>query len=113
MPSKRKMLNLRERVMGCLEHALRNGDVDRYVIGEIESVFDYEEECNLLKAGFKPYQKLPIRILAKQMRNPFKTKTMEGVLKGKAGDYLIVGIEGEQYPCDKKVFKKTYREVRD
>jgi hypothetical protein len=29
-------------------------------------------------------------------------------MKGKKGDYLIVGIHGEMYPIDNEIFKKTY-----
>ncbi|WP_443091800.1 hypothetical protein ACTU3M_10460 [Bacillus subtilis] len=30
----------------------------------------------------------------------------------KRGDYVIRGIEGEVYPCDPDIFKKTYDEVK-
>jgi len=38
----------------------------------------------------------------------FKVDTLEGTMKGKPGDYLVQGINGEQYPCDKEIFEKTY-----
>ncbi|MCY8174519.1 hypothetical protein [Bacillus inaquosorum] len=28
------------------------------------------------------------------------------------GDYVIKGIEGEVYPCNSDIFKKTYEEVK-
>lgn len=59
-------------------------------------------------AEFTPFRKKPITILAKQMKKPFTTKTMEGTLNGKVGDYLIIGVNGEEYPCDKEIFEKTY-----
>ena len=34
--------------------------------------------------------------------------TKEGDLKAKHGDYIIQGIEGEFYPCDKNIFEKSY-----
>lgn len=40
-----------------------------------------------------------------------EVKTLEGVLKGKAGDYLIEGVRGELYPCDKEIFEETYEAV--
>jgi hypothetical protein len=43
------------------------------------------------------------------MEEPFEVETMEGTLRGKAGDWLMIGVEGELYPCDAKVFEKTYR----
>jgi hypothetical protein len=33
---------------------------------------------------------------------------MEGPLEGKVGDYLMIGIKGEMYPCDKDIFEETY-----
>jgi hypothetical protein len=33
---------------------------------------------------------------------------MEGTLNGKAGDWLMVGVEGEMYPIDREIFEKTY-----
>ena len=54
------------------------------------------------------YRKKPISVLAKQMKHPFEVETLEGRMKGKAGDYLIRGVEGEMYPCDAGIFHKTY-----
>lgn len=35
-------------------------------------------------------------------------QTLEGPLKAKAGDYIITGVRGEQYPIDKGIFEETY-----
>ena len=59
-------------------------------------------------AEFKRYVKRPIPIQAKQMSEPFSVETNEGTMQGKAGDYLIIGIRGEQYPCDKGIFEESY-----
>jgi hypothetical protein len=42
------------------------------------------------------------------MFEPFEVKTLEGLMKGNAGDWLIEGTEGEQYPCKDTVFKRKY-----
>lgn len=60
---------------------------------------------------FKAYRKKPIIIYAKQMDKPFEVKTLEGTMMGKAGDYLIIGVKGEEYPCDKEIFELSYDEV--
>ena len=57
--------------------------------------------------------KKPIPIEAHQQDTPFTTQTMEGELDGKAGDYLVTGVNGEQYPVDKEIFEKTYYEVEE
>ena len=43
------------------------------------------------------------------MEEEFNVNTLEGNYKmGKVGDYLMRGIEGELYICDKGIFEKTY-----
>ena len=40
-------------------------------------------------------------------------KTMEGPMIAGVGDYIMRGVEGELYPCNERVFKKTYEVVED
>ncbi len=40
-------------------------------------------------------------------------KTLEGVMRGETGDYIIKGVQGEIYPCKPDIFEKTYEEVWD
>lgn len=61
---------------------------------------------------FKQYKKKPIAIMAEQQEKDFTVETLEGTMLGKAGDYLIIGIEGEQYPCAKAIFEKSYEAVQ-
>lgn len=57
--------------------------------------------------------KKPIPVKCIQIDEPFKVETMEGVLDAKAGDYLMIGIHGEMYPCDRKIFHETYEILQD
>ena len=57
--------------------------------------------------GMKPARKTAIAH-AKKMDITFIVKTLEGDMLGKAGDYLMTGIDGEHYPCDADIFDKTY-----
>lgn len=66
-----------------------------------------------MRNNFDWYVKKPIPVKATQIDIPFKVETMEGILEGKAGDYLVEGIEGELYPCDKEVFENTYVKITD
>lgn len=52
-------------------------------------------------------------VLKKYMEVPdeFSCETMEGIVQGKAGDILMVGVDGEIYPVDKSVFEQTYQRV--
>lgn len=58
--------------------------------------------------AFVPVRKRPITVSAQQMSGAFTVETMEGTLTGKAGDWLMRGVQGELYPCDKTIFEKTY-----
>jgi len=57
------------------------------------------------------YIKKPVKIQAEQIPFEFTVHTLEGMMTGKAGDYLITGIKGEQYPCKKEIFKESYEPV--
>jgi len=61
--------------------------------------------------SFKQAVKKPIPIRCIQINEPFKVETMEGTLEGKPGDYLMIGIKGEMYPCDKDIFDETYQVI--
>lgn len=57
------------------------------------------------------FVKRPVTVRAVRMDVYFTVPTMEGVMKGKAGDFLIRGVKGEFYPCDAEIFKETYEEA--
>lgn len=38
-------------------------------------------------------------------------KTLKGTMKSEYGDYIILGVNGEVYPCKTDIFEKTYEEV--
>lgn len=57
---------------------------------------------------FRKAVKKPIAIRCIQMNEPFEVESLEGVVRGKAGDYLMVGVRGEMYICDKEIFDETY-----
>lgn len=53
-------------------------------------------------------QKKPIAIRACRIDEPFHIETAEGLMKGKAGDWLMEGVSGELYICSAEVFDKSY-----
>lgn len=61
-------------------------------------------------AGWLPVRKKPIIVHAIQMTFPegFEVTTMEGKVCGKPGDYLMLGVKGEKYPCAKEIFEMSY-----
>jgi hypothetical protein len=50
-------------------------------------------------------------VLAKQMDTPFRVRTREGIVQGKAGDYLCLGVENELWPVDKEIFERTMQRI--
>ncbi len=59
------------------------------------------------------YRKKPVIIEAYKTDKPVIIKTLEGDMKASVGDYIITGVNGEQYPCKPDIFKKTYEKIED
>ena len=59
------------------------------------------------------YRKKPIVIEAYQTDVPIDIETPEGIMHASVGDYIITGVNGEQYPCKPDIFKKTYEEISE
>jgi len=60
--------------------------------------------------GIFPCRKKPLLIHALQINLPegFFVDSLEGKHSGKPGDYLMFGVKGEKYICDKEIFEATY-----
>ena len=61
----------------------------------------------------KKYRKKPVVITAYKTDKEIYIETLECILKANVGDYIITGVNGEQYPCKPDIFHKTYEEVED
>ena len=57
------------------------------------------------------YRKKPVVIEAYQTDTEMDIVTLEGVMHADAGDYIITGVKGEQYPCKPDIFEQTYEPV--
>lgn len=40
-------------------------------------------------------------------------ETLEGSMEVKPGDWIIIGVEGERYPCKPTIFAATYEAVKE
>ena len=58
------------------------------------------------------YRKKPVVIEAYQTDKEMDIETLEGTMHASVGDYIITGVNGEQYPCKPDIFEKTYEPVR-
>ena len=57
------------------------------------------------------YRKKPIEIEAYQTDKELDIETLEGTMHASVGDWIITGVNGEQYPCKPDIFEKTYEPV--
>lgn len=49
-----------------------------------------------------------IPVEAVQTKKPRDIKTIEGTMHANAGDWILKGIDGEQWPVKREIFNKTY-----
>lgn len=54
------------------------------------------------------YRKRPVVVEAVRLTRQVTIHTLEGDMVGNPGDWLITGVNGEQYPCKDDIFQKTY-----
>lgn len=45
--------------------------------------------------------------------NDFIVHTLEGDMIGHIGDYIVKGVRGEAYVCNKDIFEESYKETDD
>ena len=57
------------------------------------------------------FRKLPVIIDAVRIRSRVTIDTREGTLRGYPGEWLIIGVAGEKYPCADDIFRATYEPV--
>ncbi len=53
-------------------------------------------------------RKRPVVVHAFRANVRLMIYTKEGMVIGEPGDYIIKGIQGECYPCDKETCEQTY-----
>lgn len=57
------------------------------------------------------FRKKPVVIEAYQTEEGLDIFTLEGVMHAAPGDWIITGVNGEQYPCKPDIFEKTYEPI--
>ena len=66
-------------------------------------------KCGPERGTDMKYRKKPVVVEA---RGPIEHSedivTLEGVMRADVGDYIITGVQGEQYPCKPDIFHATY-----
>ena len=59
------------------------------------------------------FRKKPVVIEAVQLTRRVQIETPEGTMTGNPGDWLITGVNKEQYQCKDDIFQRTYEPVEE
>lgn len=54
------------------------------------------------------YRRKPIVVRAYRTYERVIVNTLEGDMLAEPGDYIIIGINGEKWPCKPDIFQQTY-----
>ncbi len=65
----------------------------------------------LLLQGFEPHRKHELT-WARKISMPITVHTIEGDVQAHVGDYLCIGIDGEQWPQPASRFERLYEQVQ-
>lgn len=88
----------------------RDEDVGRCGADEVEKLLELIADRRNVASKFR---KKPIVIEAYQTEQAMTIRTLEGDMKAKPGDWIITGIQGEQYPCDDSIFRAIYEPINE
>ena len=91
-----------------LKHIPRAFDLDQTSAKKLKR-FTQNKKFDL---AFTKVTKKAIPVEAVQINEPFEVETIEGIMRGKAGDYLMKGIRGEYYVCDQQIFNESYQSLK-
>ena len=64
-----------------------------------------------MKKDTRKFRKRPVVIEAIKLKERVEIRTLEGVMVGEPGDWLITGVKGEKYPYKPDIFEETYEPV--
>jgi hypothetical protein len=56
-------------------------------------------------------KRVPVRAYRYDGAEPLIIHTLEGDMTAMPGDWILIGIKGEQYPCKPDIFQETYEPV--
>ena len=56
---------------------------------------------------------LPACVVRRWWRGGWWIDTWKGWARVRAGDWIITGVKGEQYPCEPDIFELTYEPVSE
>lgn len=76
----------------------------------LKEVLDFTGRYERFDEWFKSFGEYENYV--KEDGNIFKIFTLEGTMKATVGDWIIKGVQGENYPCKPDIFEQTYEKVK-
>lgn len=70
-------------------------------------------EMKAKRTETRKYRKKPVIVEAYRTYEKMTINTLEGVMVASPGDFIVTGVDGEQYPCKPHIFEQTYEPVED
>ena len=86
-------------------------EVEKTILMILNTETEILKEMGMTKMKVRKFRKKPVVIEAYQTNEHIDIKTLEGIMHAEPGDWIISGVNGEQYPCKPDIFKKTYEPV--
>lgn len=85
--------------------------------GSIARALSHDYALETVKLGLELIQNFPEckkiihkpnQLVAYETKEEQYLVTLNGIVKTNPGDWIITGVNGEQYPCDPEIFKQLY-----
>lgn len=81
-------------------------------VRELNRVIEIVNENKPGNIEYKKFKKLPVQVEAYQTDVRKYIDTLEGRMRADIGDWIVTGVDGEQYPVKPDIFEKTYEELK-
>lgn len=86
---------------------------ENVVNGEHQEWVPSNDAKDVTQKGIGRYRQRPVEISAIRVESKTTVETLEGTEEASSGDWIITGINGEQWPISNSTFEKKYKPVRD
>jgi hypothetical protein len=63
--------------------------------------------------GYRRARRRPVVVRCVQIDEPFQVGSLDGVVRGSPGDWLMEGVRGEMYVCHDALFHQTYELINE
>lgn len=105
-----QMINMPPNILDTLHSCLLKHK-SPYSITRIIADIEHDFVGPYKRFDWKPCIHKPNKLKFRESKLGEMVFTMNGIVRCNKGDKIIIGVNGEQYPCDSEIFKLLYNEV--